>query len=163
MKCLDSSELDAAKVEEQGADYVDKLNGIFTWLSSESTDNPQRFDRETAEQEPGPDVKAKMLGHNPALITLVERADGQWVFLLNEAPRLDTSSPQATRIFASTASRRRYVTRRSRSASVLWPFRARHSIGNHQGHRGHQERQVLVFLVPLVVSPPHDIRVRPRP
>lgn len=100
MKCLDFSELDAAKVEEQGADYVDKLNAILTWLSSESTDNPQPVDRETLEQEPGRDLKAITLGHSPALIMLVERADGQWVFLLDETPRLDTGSPQATRFFS---------------------------------------------------------------
>ena len=116
MKCLDFSELGAAKVEEQGADYVDKLNAILTWLSSEATDNPQRFDRETLEQEPGRDLKAQTLGHSPALITLVQRADGPWDFAassvreipeiggklgqLDETPRLDTDSPQANRLLS---------------------------------------------------------------
>lgn len=87
MKCTDFSELDAAKVMEQGADYVDKLNAIFTCLSSESTDNPQPFERETLEKEAGRDLKAKT------------QIDGK-LGLLDATTRLDTSFPQATRLLS---------------------------------------------------------------
>ena len=120
MSALDFSLVAPEVVAEQGPRYVDQLARIMAHLRTSG-----EFDREALPKEPAADVDNVTLGSDPLLVILVRQPDGSWLFsaqtvqripemadalkqlsekaekegepvVVEEALRLDTSSPRAT-------------------------------------------------------------------
>ena len=120
LSALDFSLVDAEVAASDGPRYVDELARLLAHLRTTG-----EFDREQLPKEPAEDVETVTLGSDPLLVILVRQRDGSWRFsaqtvqripemaealrslsaqaeregapvVVEEALRLDTSSPRAT-------------------------------------------------------------------